>query len=284
MSPRAVAALALVAGLFIVVGAQRSSSCQQDALKRCTDPLKVLTNNRDLGFATTKNELDTMCPKLIDGLRCIDNFTGRCLDAQHREFFHMLYAGTKQVIVDLCQDEDYQADYLSHAPCMRDVQSGYEQCAIEYQSHIADQQAPTSSDQNDAVEHSNRLCCSFQNYMKCSQAVVKATCGHQTATFTRGFLDTMAGPLIQGYCLSYDQEAYDCRQMGVEPSYVRDAVDQALDRIDADVDHVDSEPAATAAGATGPRTGTSSSSSTGGSAHQWAWPLTALATLVLARH
>ena len=38
---------------------------------------------------------------------------------------------------------------------------------------------------------------SFQNYMKCSQAVVKATCGHQTATFTRGFLDTMAGPLIQ---------------------------------------------------------------------------------------
>ena len=89
---------------------------------------------------------------------------------------------------------------------------------------------------------------------------------------------------FQGYCLSYDQEAYDCRQMGVEPSYVRDAVDQALDRIDADVDHVDSEPAATAAGATGPRTGTSSSSSTGGSAHQWAWPLTALATLVLARH
>lgn len=50
--------------------------------------------------------------KLIDGLRCIDNFTGRCLDAQHREFFHMLYAGTKQVIVDLCQDEDYQAGNL----------------------------------------------------------------------------------------------------------------------------------------------------------------------------
>lgn len=46
--------------------------------------------------------------KLIDGLRCIDNFTSRCLDAQHREFFHMLYAGTKQVIVDLCEDEDYQ--------------------------------------------------------------------------------------------------------------------------------------------------------------------------------
>jgi hypothetical protein len=50
----------------------------------------------------------SMLRKLIDGLRCIDNFTSRCLDAQHREFFHMLYAGTKQVIVDLCEDEDYQ--------------------------------------------------------------------------------------------------------------------------------------------------------------------------------
>lgn len=51
--------------------------------------------------------------KLIDGLRCIDNFTSRCLDAQHREFFHMLYAGTKQVIVDLCEDEDYQKGWNS---------------------------------------------------------------------------------------------------------------------------------------------------------------------------
>jgi len=36
--------------------------CQQEELKRCTDPLKILTNNRDLGFATTEKELGKLCP------------------------------------------------------------------------------------------------------------------------------------------------------------------------------------------------------------------------------
>ena len=39
-----------------------ASTCQQDSLTRCTDPLKVLTNNRDLGFAATKHELNSLCP------------------------------------------------------------------------------------------------------------------------------------------------------------------------------------------------------------------------------
>jgi hypothetical protein len=28
----------------------------------CTDPLKVVTNNKDLGFATSIEELKEMCP------------------------------------------------------------------------------------------------------------------------------------------------------------------------------------------------------------------------------
>ena len=91
----------------------------------------------------------------------------RCLDREHRAYFNTLYAGTTQVIVDLCQEGSYQSgkyinlkvlkliklfctppqsislmflliytDYLRHAPCMRQVQSGYERCASEYQQRI----------------------------------------------------------------------------------------------------------------------------------------------------
>lgn len=42
--------------------AMRTATCQQDSLTRCTDPLKVLTNNRDLGFAASPEELNTLCP------------------------------------------------------------------------------------------------------------------------------------------------------------------------------------------------------------------------------
>lgn len=113
-----------------------SEDCAPAAMSRCTDPLKVVTDNRDLGFATSMDELQEMCPKLMEGLRCIDDFTVRCLDREHRAYFNTLYAGTTQVIVDLCQEGSYQSDYLRHAPCMRQVQSGYERCASEYQQRI----------------------------------------------------------------------------------------------------------------------------------------------------
>ena len=36
--------------------------CRPEAMSRCTDPLKVVTDNKDLGFATSREELDRMCP------------------------------------------------------------------------------------------------------------------------------------------------------------------------------------------------------------------------------
>lgn len=44
----------------VVVG--EANKCSADAMSRCTDPLKVVTDNKDLGFATSKDELDEMCP------------------------------------------------------------------------------------------------------------------------------------------------------------------------------------------------------------------------------
>ena len=94
-------------------------------------------------------------------------------------------------------------------------------------------------DDDDDVDDDDSTCSSFQNYMKCSQSVVEATCGSQTATFTRGFLDTMAGPLIQGYCLTYDAEDYDCDLMELSrPAY--EQPDQALERLDMVSDETDS--------------------------------------------
>ena len=49
----------IFAGLVSVVSGNK---CSADAMSRCTDPLKVVTDNKDLGFATSKDELDEMCP------------------------------------------------------------------------------------------------------------------------------------------------------------------------------------------------------------------------------
>ena len=49
-------------GSLATAGGVEANKCSADAMSRCTDPLKVVTDNKDLGFATSKDELDEMCP------------------------------------------------------------------------------------------------------------------------------------------------------------------------------------------------------------------------------
>ena len=182
-------------------------------MTRCTDPLTMVTDQGDLSFASSKEELERLCPKLMDGLTCINSFTVRCLTRDQRSYFNMLYAGTIQVIEDLCMEGPYQTDYLRHAPCMKSVQTQYQECSDSYQEKLkqiqADQSQGSSPSSPDKV---GLLCCSFQEYLDCSQHVVNNTCGFHTASFTKGFLDRMAKPLAKGHCQSYPSGSYHCQE------------------------------------------------------------------------
>ena len=147
----------------------------------CIDPLTLLTDKPDLGLGSSLEELQSMCPKLMDGLSCINTFTVRCLDTEQRNYFNILYSGIIQVIEDLCRPGPYQSE----------VQPEYQQCSAEYQARLSQVQHQ-DRDQEVAV-----LCCSFQSYLACSQGVVNKTCGRETADFTAQFLDRMAAPLAQ---------------------------------------------------------------------------------------
>jgi len=204
--------------LFIIglVRCVQGEACSADSMSKCTDPLRVVTDNKDLGFATSQQELEQMCPKLMDGLRCIDNFTQKCLEREHRAYFNTLYTGTTQVIVDLCQAGAYQTEYLKHAPCMRKAQAEYENCADEYQLRIKTLNKVGRRNSQEDEDNVQVLCCSFQRYLHCSERVVNSTCGMHTATFTKGFLDRMSGPLVQGHCQEYSMGSDLCpRQSAV---------------------------------------------------------------------
>jgi len=191
---------------------QQSQTCSREEMNRCTNPLRVLTDNRDLGFAASERELTRMCPTLMEGMSCIDNFTVDCLKPHHRSYFNTLYAGTQRVIAGLCTAGDYQTEYLLHAPCMRNVQRGYEVCADEYHSQM-DRITPTQpvTDASDSSTQIRTLCCSFKSYLHCSQQAVLHRCGIGTSNFTKNFLERMAGPLVQTHCSDYLHGSDECR-------------------------------------------------------------------------
>uniref|UniRef100_A0A182TBP0 Uncharacterized protein n=1 Tax=Anopheles maculatus TaxID=74869 RepID=A0A182TBP0_9DIPT len=156
------------------------------------------------------------------------------MSLEQRNRFNKLYNGTHQFVRDLCREGDYQREFLSHAPCLQLVRPDYEVCGRRYHLTVMaiSQQAQAQPDdhqhqhqhghhgqQQSDVElsehqherrHRNHrtasrtdeddvrtVCCSFMEYLDCSEAAAKNTCGHETARFTRGFLDKMSSTLIK---------------------------------------------------------------------------------------
>ncbi|CAL4080165.1 unnamed protein product, partial [Meganyctiphanes norvegica] len=192
----------------------QKADCNNNDIAKCVGKLEVLTH-KDIGIAASVEELNSMCPVLLDGLRCIDNYTLRCLSHQHRAYFNKLYAGTIRVIKDLCNTKgSYQQEYIHHAPCMQQVNAQYNQCSDVYHKKTASlyQGGEDVQELSDVEKNKNviTLCCSFQEYLQCSEKVVFESCGNETAAFTKDFLDRMAGPIVQSKCHHYTPGSHMC--------------------------------------------------------------------------
>ncbi|KAJ2946084.1 hypothetical protein O0L34_g5003 [Tuta absoluta] len=189
---------------------------EQDLLQRCSMALPVLSSP-DINFALTRDELDKSCIELNSGIRCIDNYTNHCMEQQERIVFKSIYAGIIDVVRDLCKRGDYQDRYLQHASCVKNVRPEYEHCSKKYEhqlmtlnNHQRNDQYQT--DQHLASSHEENLktvCCSFQEYLSCSERTVQASCGEAAASFTSSFLKRMASAIIKNFCLEYNEE--ECR-------------------------------------------------------------------------
>lgn len=230
--------LSILVTVFITVnlGRIRAENCGQEELAKCARPFQVIQSSTDLSIATKKEDLDKICPDLNNGLQCIRSYTRRCMTLEQRNRFNKLYNGTHQFVRDLCREGDYQSEFLSHAPCLQLVRPDYEVCGRRYHHTMtAITQSVHPAQHSEGVHHHHEhhevegsgghqherrhrnhrtasrtdeddvrtVCCSFMEYLDCSEAAARNTCGRETAKFTRGFLDKMSTTLIKMYCEDY---------------------------------------------------------------------------------
>ncbi|XP_063824979.1 uncharacterized protein LOC135074571 [Ostrinia nubilalis] len=183
---------------------------QEDLLQRCSMALPVLSS-REISFALTQEELDKSCVELRSGIRCIDNYTTVCMEKHEQVVFRRIYSGITDVVQDLCTRGKYQDEYLKHATCVKHVRPEYEKCSKRYEvtlttlsdSHKTEQY---QTDHDNSASHEDYLrtvCCSFQEYLRCSEQTVQSSCGDDAALFTSAFLKRMASNIIKNFCLEY---------------------------------------------------------------------------------
>lgn len=157
-----------------------------------------------------------LCPELRQGLHCIRSYTRRCMTMTQRDHFNKLYHGTSQVIKDLCDVGDYQTEFLTHSPCLDRVRHSYEICARQYQDTMTliSQERPEEDKSGNytsaEADNVRSICCSFRQYLDCSEHAARRICGERTGKFIRGFLDRMGNSLIKMYCDEYQLGTDKC--------------------------------------------------------------------------
>lgn len=197
--------------ITVYVSKVRAEECGHEELNKCAKSLQALKSATDLSFAPKREELAELCPDLDAGLKCIRSYTRRCMTLQQRQQFMKIYKGTDDVIRDLCREGDYQNEFLKHSQCLRTVKPAHKKCEEKYQetmlslktpkaNHTMQSEQQTEQNTNDDVR---KVCCSFREYLDCSEDVTRRTCGAETGTFIRGFLKKMSSTLEKDYCEEY---------------------------------------------------------------------------------
>lgn len=186
-----------------------NETCSESGLVACSYPTAV----KQITFATKREDLDTLCPHLHSGLRCIDNYTRVCLKHEQRSHFNKLYAGTSMVIQEICTPGHYQEEFLRHAPCMNKLTSDYEVCVNKYQHQLK------NFTKQEPAQNIKKLCGNLNDYLQCSKNIVKKTCGEETATFAAGFLDRMANSLLRRHCSEKNMGEFSNTSSGMKGTF-----------------------------------------------------------------
>ncbi|XP_063980142.1 uncharacterized protein LOC135164057 [Diachasmimorpha longicaudata] len=193
----------LLTAFYSLLASCRGEDCGREELASCARPLGKITNDNEVGFVSTKEELTALCPDLEGSMKCIKWYTLRCMVGDQRENFNSIYKGVNMAIIELCHDGPYQDAFLKHAPCMQIVQADYEICSKKYQHTVL---ALDKKNQTRSSEPLKSICCAFQEYLECSHHIVRRKCGEETAEFSKNFLDLMANSLIKMHCTRYTHE------------------------------------------------------------------------------
>ncbi|GJQ72044.1 hypothetical protein Trydic_g3145 [Trypoxylus dichotomus] len=180
--------------------------------------MSALENVTDTGltFATSKAELDRMCPDMKKAVRCIHHYTRSCWSFERHRHFDKMFRNTARMIHELCTNEHYQTVYLEHSMCMSKATTDHTICLKRYtkvmeELHSTEPDTPVDGPiskkrREVSDERIQRICCAFQHYVDCSSHSMRRKCGETAATFSAEFIRNMSSTMITDYCTMYGPE------------------------------------------------------------------------------
>ncbi|XP_071550109.1 uncharacterized protein [Panulirus ornatus] len=136
---------------------------------------KIAPHMPKTGLPVDRKQLVTMCRAFKGGMRCVDSYTAQCLSEVEREGLEQHLKGARSTLAFLCDDPVFQREYLSHGPCIKDVQEDWDRCHLNFkylvhQQHIRLNISDARRDHNICCIRAGFLSCVYRrSYLKCSK-------------------------------------------------------------------------------------------------------------------
>ncbi|GIY57330.1 uncharacterized protein CDAR_526102 [Caerostris darwini] len=166
--------------------------------------------------------------KLKQGVQCIDNHSARCFNSAQLRVYDSVVSESRQVIDDICVEGESQdvcvyeehgirgffssfslvlLDYLTHAPCFKNISTDLRKCAPKYRKVAILSQELKEEDKDSALKS---VCCALRDFTLCKHEHAIRDCGPGASQFLQRHLERMSGSLINEHCVVYTYGAGSC--------------------------------------------------------------------------
>jgi hypothetical protein len=224
-------------------------------IQKCTEPLRKISDAKDLteysDYADDEEhrehhehhenhehqgenrdvqvKQEDACVLLRNSLKCIDQFTERCLPPKQKYAVDMLFEEVREIVQHKCPDDvdmEKREQHHEHMRCMAKHHHEYQECVALYKNHTSELRALEQHysdghhDQHDQHHHHHHMdsskiitsvCCGFLKYVDCSVKLFREKCGERVGQFSEDYLTKTAGSIISARCSSYRHDSEECQ-------------------------------------------------------------------------
>ncbi|XP_065569017.1 uncharacterized protein LOC136032659 [Artemia franciscana] len=163
--------------------------CSKTSLDDCLSPLYPLMEDPLVkGIPQSKIAVEKSCTAFKKGMTCVDAAT-ECMTKRQRQSLQKQVEGARNTFAFLCDDADFQRDFLQHQSCYRAISNYWQKCANRFQDFITEDQEHMELT---AEEHEIGQCCAKMGFLNCVYDKVRFLCRTDSNLFVMKVAQTLA--------------------------------------------------------------------------------------------
>ncbi|CAD7084213.1 unnamed protein product [Hermetia illucens] len=152
----------------------------------------------------TKSEIVGKCDVFQQGMKCIDEYTKKCIEAEKRKLFDSTVFGAKSFLKKLCYDSHFQADYLRHKECFVFIEDDWQRCSSQFLTILTEELHSVDNRSKNISNKFMQFCCSRYAYEQCIGNSAKIKCHKTSANFVENVVQILSRERHFHNCKRYE--------------------------------------------------------------------------------